>query len=1006
MLSPFPGATRRLRPASAPAPLFPRRARDRAVSASRRPLAVALGTLLGIAPISAAEPVDFSRDVLPILSANCFPCHGRDPSTREAKLRLDVRDDVTRDRDGLTPIFPGRPEASEVILRITSRDEDERMPPADKGRALNPAEIETLRTWIAQGASYTEHWAFQPLRRPAVPAVKDTAWPTSPIDHFVLARLEKENLRPASPASPETLLRRASLDLTGLLPSPAERNAFTANATGDPLAQYRALVDRLLASPHYGERWGRHWLDVARYADSGGFETDIFFGHAWRYRDYVIRSFNADKPFDRFIKEQIAGDELFPGDEEARSATGLFTTGPVLQEAGMVSGKLEYDQNTDFVDTTGAAFLGLTVGCARCHDHKYDPISQREYFGLQAIFAASDQFDLAADGTKLRDRAALKNTQKEFEAEQARTRAARETDATRRAELLRRTGDAFIDADPQLKAQIDATKRHNLVARAVEHYTAVAAGRPASLDDDPLDADPDDSNETIALKALLLGLRNELRDEPEKAALLNVGAVALLNPPPRTPGGPRGRDPVTQVPPAAPPGVPPQAPTPALRASDSAVDKVAAALAEDAAAQKRKTDPRPAPEAKAGAVALQPASAAAGGGGFGLRRTFSALPGGNERHDFLLQLGQQQLGLPKPANYVDDIDALRLSIGEQHLGAPSPIPHRVLGHREKPIATHLLKRGELELPGEAVEAGLPEKLAAGFSLAGVPPERRRATLAAWIASENNVLTARVIANRVWQWHFGEGLVRTPNDFGVRGERPSHPELLDWLATELIAHGWSLKHLHRVILTSSTYRMAATADAATLQRDPGNVLLTRFQPYRLQAEVVWDNIRLAAGTLDLTLFGLPIAPPLDEQEQLGNYRKWPASTPEEANRRAIYILVKRSFRFPMLSAFDLPDNIASCGRRDITTIPNQALTLLNNRSMQQQAAAFADRLLKETDGKVAAIPDRAWAHAYGRRISADERAQTLAFLYTRGAGKSAVTELCLAIFNTNEFIYQQ
>jgi hypothetical protein len=285
----------------------------------------------------------------------------------------------------------------------------------------------------------------------------------------------------------------------------------------------------------------------------------------------------------------------------------------------------------------------------------------------------------------------------------------------------------------------------------------------------------------------------------------------------------------------------------------------------------------------------------------------------------------------------------------------------------------------------------------------------RAALATWIASDENVLTARAIVNRVWQWHFGEGLVRTPNDLGVRGERPSHPELLDWLAIELVSNRWSLKHLHRLIMNSAAYQMAGTADARTLERDPENRLLSRYQPYRLQAEVVWDNIRAAAGTLDLAMFGLPIAPPLDEQEQLGNYRKWPTSTPEEANRRALYILVKHSFRFPMLSAFDLPDNITSCGRRDITTVPNQALTLLNNRTMREQAAAFATRLLQESRGNLEALPGRAWLRAYGRPISPEERAQSLAFLRDRGAGsdvKRALTELCLAIFNTSEFIYQQ
>lgn len=936
---------------------------------------VLFSALVTVAPGQAAEAVDYSRDVLPILSANCFPCHGRDASTREARLRLDLRENATAERHGLIPITPSHPDASEVIARITSKDEDERMPPADKGRALYPTEIETIREWIRQGAKYSEHWAFLPVTRPVPPSISSN----SPIDAFVQARLKKEKLSPAARASPETLIRRATLDLTGLPPTPAEIETFAAASIRDPRSAIRDLIDRLLASPHYGERWGRHWLDVARYADSGGFETDIFFGHAWRYRDYVIRSFNADKPFDRFIKEQIAGDELFPGDAEARLGTGLFTTGPVLQEAGMVTGKLEYDQNTDFVDTTGAAFLGMTFACARCHDHKYDPVSQQEYFGLQAIFAASDQFDFAADGSKIRDRAALKNTQKEFEAEQARTRAIRETNPTRRAELLRKTGDAFIESDPQLKARIDATRRHNLITRVVRHYQSVATGQtPPATDHDELDAEPDDNNDVIALKAVLLGLRNELKDQPADAALLKVGAVALLNPPPRGSGNRRPQD--------------------------------AAAVGNNAPATNETKETKtgsPAVPPPAAAGATPPRTAAnTGGGGFSSRRAFSALGSGAEKRDFLLNLGRQQLDLPKPASYVDDVDALRLEVGEKHLNAPSPIPQRFLAHREKPLETRLLKRGELEMPGAIVEAGLPEKLAGSYTLSGIAHHQRRAVLAEWIASDKNLLTARVIANRVWQWHFGAGLVRTPNDFGVRGERPSHPELLDWLASQLMSHGWSLKHLHRVIMNSSTYQQVATADAATLQRDPENVFLSRFQPYRLEAEAIWDAIRAAAGTLDLTLFGLPVAPPLDEQEQLGNYRKWPASTPEEANRRAIYILVKRSFRFPMLSAFDLPDNITSCGRRDITTIPNQALTLLNNRTMQQQAGAFADRLLRETRGQIDAIPAQAWLHAYGRTIRDDERTRTLAFLRERGSAKPAVADLCLALFNTNEFIYQQ
>jgi hypothetical protein len=899
-----------------------------------------------------SEAVEFSRDVLPILSANCYVCHGRDASTRKAKLRLDLREQATAARGGSTPVVPGQPEASELLARITAKDEDERMPPADHGRALTAPEIETLRTWIAQGATYSEHWAFLPPRRAPLPQVRDGAWPRTPIDRFVLAKLESEGLPPAPRASRETLLRRAWLDLLGLPPPPSAIAAFAADRSPRAWAD---VVERLLASPHYGERWGRHWLDIARYADSGGFETDLFFGHAWRYRDYVIRSFNADKPFNRFIKEQIAGDELYPRDREARLATGLYTVGPVLQEAGMVAGKLEYDQNTDFVDTTGSAFLGMTLGCARCHDHKYDPVSQREYYGLQAIFAASDQFDFAADGKKLRDRAALKRTDREFEAEQARQRARREKDPQQRALLLAKAGDAYIEADPELKSRIDASKRFDVITRAVRQYQAAAGGEKVDLErDDPLDADQEDDNDLVALKAALLASRNELRSRPADAALVNLGAVAMLNPPPP-----------------------------------------------------RRREPRPAADAKAGAISLQQPKATVGRSA--PRKAFAALETAEQKREFLLTLGRQQLTIEKPAGYVEDPDALRRELGARHLTDASPIPYRVLAHKERLPETHLLQRGELEMPGDLVAPGLPEKLSGGRTIAGTPPTRLRAVLADWIASDRNLLTARVIVNRVWQWHFGEGLVRTPNDLGVRGERPTHPELLDWLAVELVTHGWSLKHLHRLIMTSAAYQMAGTADARTLERDPDNRLLTRYQPYRLEAEVIWDGVRATAGTLDLTMFGLPIAPPLDQQEQLGNYRKWPTSTPEEANRRAVYILVKRSFRFPTLSAFDLPDNITSCGRRDITTVPNQGLTLLNNRTMRDQAAAFAARLEKETKGNPEALLARAWLHAYGRSISPEETEQGMTFLRERTAREDAhqaLAELCLAIFNTNEFIYQQ
>ncbi len=727
--------------------------------------AVAALVVVLLPPAARAGDIDFNRDVLPILAANCFPCHGPDGAKRQADLRLDARAGAVSSK----AIVSGEPNQSELIARLTADDAEGRMPPPKAGPRLKPGQVQILRDWIERGAVYDEHWAFVPPRKPPVPKVGAPG--ANPIDAFVLDRLGNAGLKPAAPAAREALLRRATLDLTGLPPSPEEVEAFVKDPAPDA---WEKVADRLLASPHYGERWGRHWLDVARFADSGGFETDIFYGSAWRYRDYVIRSFNADMPFDRFVKEQIAGDELFPGARGALVATALFAVGPVLQEADMVPGQLDYDWLTDAVDTTGSAFLGLTLGCARCHDHKYDPVSQKEYFGLQAIFAASDLFDFKADGTPLRGHVALKKTEAEFE--QARKKVA-----------------------------------------------------------------------------------------PKK----------------------------------------------------------------------------------------------------------------------------------QPGDYDEYPE----------------IPMRGLGPRPKPLNVRLLKRGELSAPDEVVEPGLPARLG-GPGAGRVPAEKARTALAKWIASEHNPLTARVVVNRVWQGHFGAGLVRTPNDFGTRGERPTHPDLLDWLAVEFVKEGWSLKKLHRRILLSDTYQMSSTASAEALRRDPDNRLLSHFRPRRVEAEVVWDAMRVAAGTLDRRMHGLPVFPPLDARELIGNYKKWPAGPPEDANRRAVYVVARRSFRFPALGAFDPPENATSCGQRDHTIVANQALALLNQRSVHEQAGAFADRLLRETNRTPEAVAARAWLVAYGRPITPDEREVAIAFLRARekaaedatDARKRAVTDLCVALFNTNEFIY--
>jgi hypothetical protein len=637
----------------------------------------------------------------------------------------------------------------------------------------------TLEAVAGAGPADATGWAFRPPAAIDPPRSRGKAWVRNPIDAFVLRRLEEKGLAPAPEASRLTLLRRVYFDLVGLPPPPEEVDRFAAD---DRPGAYERLVDRLLASPQYGERWGRHWLDVVRYADSGGFEADHLYPSAWRYRDYVIQSLNADKPFDRFTREQVAGDELWPDDPEAVLAGALYCTGPALSESAMVSSQLESEWLTDAADTTGAAFLGLTFGCARCHDHKFDPITQRDYFAMQAVFAASD------------------------------------------------------------------------------------------------------------------------RPYPAKIRLTRIKALnGLLS----------------------------DAPVP-----DSLKD-----------------DPR---------CTVQT---------------------------------EEQVGFR-------------------------------LFHRAEPMEVRRLRRGELSKPKEVVEPAFPAALVPSSrqpDFSAIPPTRRRAVLANWLTSPENPLTARVLVNRVWTWHFGQGIVRTPNDFGAQGEPPTHPELLDWLARDFLAHGWSLKRLHRLILLSSTYRMASEANGPGLRLDPEDRLLWHSPRRRLEGEAIRDAMLACSGALNPRPSGPPVVPPLGREELTGLFDaagKWPVTKDRaEHARRSVYLLARRTFVYPMFAAFDPPEAMASCPRRQPTVVPTQALTLLNSPLAREQSAAFARRLLAECGDRPDAISARAWQLAFGRPISPQEAERAASFLRRRSAAlagdkhasnstlrEDAVAELCLALFNANEFVY--
>ena len=629
-------------------------------------------------------------------------------------------------------------------------------------------------------------WSFHPIASPVPPAADGAPRAIHPIDAFILDGLKKRNLSPAGPASKLVLLRRAYFDLTGLPPTPEEVGAFAKDQRPDA---YERLIDRLLASPHYGERWGRRWLDVVRYADTGGFENDYQYPNAWKYRDYVIRSFNANKPFDRFIAEQVGGDELWPHDKDAVAATGMYCVGPVLEESAMMSNQLEYDWLADSVDVTGNAFLGLSIGCARCHDHKYDPITQKDYYSFQAIFGASD------------------------------------------------------------------------------------------------------------------------RPFPAKVRLHRIKALNGL-------------------------------------LSDA----------------------------------------------------------------------------PVPDKYLDDP---RCTVQTEDATGFHVF------HRADPMEVHRLYRGQVSTPRELMAPAVPFALAseAKADFSSVPAKQRRAALAAWLISADNPLTARVLVNRVWAWHFGQGIVRTPNDFGNQGEAPTHPELLDWLARDFLSHGWDLKRLHTLIMLSSTYRMQSIAEGRGLQVDPEDRLLWHFPRHRLEGEAIRDSMLACSGTLNPQQYGPAVVPPLGAQELAGLFNsktKWPVTKDaSQYDRRSIYVLVRRTFAYPFFAAFDAPELMTSCPMRFESTVPTQALTLMNSPLAREQSRAFARRLVREfghDDRKIAA---RAFLLAFGRPVTNSEQEHAVRFLNQRAgalaaadsdvdvpaaesgalpAHEAAVADLCLAMFNANEFVY--
>ena len=822
----------------------------------RRRYCLRLG-FLGILTLSQAGPLArvaagqepappeeyFEKKIRPLLETNCYQCHSQKSGKSKGHLVVDTLGALLKGGDSGPALVRGHPEKSLLLKAVGYEDDELRMPPKGK---LPDEQVAVLREWVKMGAPWPgsaeektarspgkisaadrQWWAFQPLRPRALPKVNDPDWARNPIDRFIRERLDSEGLEPAlAPADRAALIRRVTFDLIGFPPTPEEVAAFAADTSADA---YEKVVERLLAGPRYGERWARHWLDLVRYAESDGFRHDAYRPHAWRYRDYVVQSFNSDKPYDRFVREQLAGDEIAPDDPDALIATGLLRH--TIYEYNQRDARTQWqDMLNDVTDTTADVFLGLGMGCARCHDHKFDPILQKDYYRLQAFFAAMFPRDGPVAG---------KHQQ----------------------------------ADYQVKY------------KEWEEKTA--------------------------------GLRKQIADLEQKDK---------------------------------------------IRAENGATAK----FPKDIQAMMRKAAAERTPlEKQLAALAYRQ-----------VQYEFDNLklkdPDQKKLNELQKELAKYDVFKPVPNPIVPTI----MDVGPE---APlTQIPKKSAG---PPIAP-----GFLTILDEAPATVSPPP--------GLASTGRRSALANWLTRPDNPLSTRVIVNRIWQYHFGRGLVATSSDFGKLGEPPTHPELLDWLAQRFVADGWSFKKMHRLLVTSMTYRQSATSPAAesALKKDPENRLWWKMTTRRLDAEQIRDAILITTGQLDLTMGG----PGVEGKDP----------------RRSIYTKVRRNTRDPLLDVFDTPEGFTSTAQRNVTTTPTQALLMFNSPFMLAQAKrAFADPAGAATTPPTrSSVPHRL---ALGRGASSEEKARAEVFIEQQArrvtgpagaARRAALVDFCHVLLNANEFLY--
>lgn len=1052
-------------------------------------------------PKQGATPVDFNRDIRPLLSENCFSCHGPDPAKRQAGLRLDRREDLFNSRGGGVPVAPGNPAKSQLWLRVTSSDSSLQMPPPASGKSLTARQKELIRRWIAEGGRWAQHWAFVAPVRPPLPPVRSANWVRNPIDRFVLARLEKERLTPSPEADRITLLRRLSLDLIGLPPTPAEVDAFLADRRPDA---YQRQVERLLASPHYGERWGRQWLDGARYADSDGFEKDKP-RSVWFYRDWVVNAFNQDLPYDRFVIDQLAGDlevneqlqkqgdgkkpssktisssphlpipsRALPFQQQQQVvATGFLRNSMLNEEGGVDPEQFRMEAMFDRMDAVGKSMLGLTIQCAQCHTHKFDPITHDDYYRLFAFLNNAHEANVAVYSP---------------------------SDDLKRAEIFRRTREI----ETQLQHENpDWSQRLATWEQQVRGDQPEWRVLKPELDGSGGQKLLPQSDGSILAQGY--APVKEVTDLTVKVDTRPIAALRLeaLNDPNLPCGGP-GRSPFglfgltefrVTVAPADKPDAKQTVKIAAATADVNPSEQEVPAYHDDRTKRRRVTGPIE--------FALDGKDETAWGIDIGPGRSnvprkavfvFEKLISFPQGAILTIRLEQRHGGWNNNDNQNNNLGRYRLSatgatnatadplpLGVREIFAlpterrttaqtsalfsywrttrpewraaneqieqlwrshPQPSTQFVLEERTAARPTYLLERGNFLKPAQQVQPGVPA------FLHPLPPNAppNRLTFARWLVDRRSPTAARSIVNRIWQSYFGLGIVRTSEDFGFQSEVPSHPELLDWLATSLMSgewqdnkantlspptsppstsrRPWSLKALHRAIVTSATYRQSSAVTPERLARDPENRLLSRGARFRVDGELVRDIALSASGLLNPKIGGPSVYPPAPEFLFLppASYgpKIWPVATGPDRYRRGLYTFRFRSVPYPAFQAFDAPNGDASCVRRTRSNTPLQALTTLNEPLFVESAQALAAKTLREGGATDEARLTYAFRRCVARKPTPQETAVLLdllkrqsgrLFLARSGAAEGAApvdawTVIARVLLNLDETITRE